>query len=74
MDVIPQAEERPVDSKKDGLLLILCWNKPLLDLWMCFHGLKVGFGSTPQGWGESIWFNKGYILPAKLLYGFLEKT
>ena len=49
LDVIPEVEERPVDSKKVGSLLILCCKKPLLDLCRCFQGLMIGFGSTPQG-------------------------
>ena len=49
LDVIPEVEERPVNSKKVGSLLILCCKKPLLDLCRCFQGLMIGFGSTPQG-------------------------
>ena len=54
LDVIPEVEESPVDSKKIGSLLILCCKKPLLDLWVCFYGLKIGFESTPKGFKD--WF------------------
>ena len=52
LDVIPEVEESPVDSKKIGSLLILCCKKPLLDLWVCFYGLKIGFESTPKGFKD----------------------
>ena len=41
-------EYTPIDLKKVGSLLILCFKKLLLDLWKYFHSLKIGFGSTPK--------------------------
>ena len=71
LDVIPEIEERPVDSKKVGLLLILCCKKPLLDLRRCFQGLMIGFGSTPQGVRLVLKFSQK---AEKGLYGSIKVT
>ena len=48
-DVIPEIEEKTIDSKQVGSLLILCCKeKTLLDLWKYFYRLNMGFGSTPK--------------------------
>ena len=44
-----EVEEKAIESKKVGSVLILCYKKPLLDLGKYAHRLKIGFGSTPKG-------------------------
>ena len=41
-------EYTPIDLKKVGSLLILCFKNLLLGLWKYFRGLKIGFLSTPN--------------------------
>ena len=47
--VIPEVEEKTIDFKQVGPLLILCCKKSFLDLWKYINRLKIGFGSTLKG-------------------------
>ena len=49
LKVIKMVEERLRGLIKALSWLKLCFKKFYLDLWKCFHGVKIGFGSTLQG-------------------------
>ena len=49
LDVIQQVEEKTIDSKKVGSLLILSCKKLLLDLGKYIYRFKIGFESTSKG-------------------------
>ena len=43
------SEYRPIGFLKSCIIVVFFCKNLLLDLWKYFHGLKIGFGSTPEG-------------------------